>query len=47
MELVSWAYDRTAVESVAYSGTAVTIDLHGRPEVVEQAVAKAEKVRIR
>ena len=45
MKLVSWAYDRTAVESVAYSGTEVTIDLHGRPEVVEQAVAKAENVR--
>jgi GTP-binding protein HflX len=45
MELVSWAYDRTAVGSVSYAGTEVTIELSGRPELVEQAIAKAEDVR--
>ena len=45
MELVSWAYDRTAVGSVSYAGTEVTIELCGRPELVEQAIAKAEDVR--
>lgn len=44
MQLVSWAYDRTAVDSVSYSGNKVRIELHGRPEVVEQAIAKAEGV---
>lgn len=45
MELVSWAYDWTAVGSVSYAGTEVTIELCGRPELVEQAIAKAEEVR--
>ena len=45
MELVSWAYDRMAVDSVSYAETEVTIELCGRPELVEQAIAKAEDVR--
>jgi GTP-binding protein HflX len=44
MQFVSWAYDRTAVESVSYSGETVRIELHGRPEVVEQAIGKAKNV---
>ena len=44
MRLVSWAYDRTAVDSVSYSGEEVRIELHGRPEVIERARAKAESV---
>ena len=44
MQLVSWTYDRAAVGSVSYSGNEIRIELHGRPEIVEQALAKAEGV---
>lgn len=45
MKLVSWAYDRTAVDEVSYFEETVRIELRGRPAVVEQAIATAERVR--
>ena len=44
MQLVSWVYDRAAVDSVSYAENEVRIELHGRPEVIAQARAKAESV---
>jgi len=34
---LSWAYDRGVVESVAYAGEAIEVDLAGRPDVVAAA----------
>lgn len=45
MQLISWAYDRTAVDTVSYVGERVRIELQGRPAVVDKAIAKAERVR--
>lgn len=44
MSVVSRAYDRTAVEDISYEGGRVTIDLRGRPAVVEQLEAAASGV---
>ncbi len=40
MRLISWAYDRAKVENVSYDGERATIDLVGRPEIVERAMGK-------
>jgi GTP-binding protein HflX len=44
MSVVSWAYDKLSVESVDYAGDTVELAVEGRPDVVEQARAKARAV---
>ena len=45
MSVVSWAYDRTWVENVAYGGEVVELSVVGRPEVIERTRAKAESIQ--
>jgi len=40
MSLVSWIHDHASVDSVEY-GDEVTVDFEARPEIIEQARAKA------
>ncbi|MCH7661623.1 MAG: GTPase HflX [Euryarchaeota archaeon] len=47
MGLISWAYDHATVENVSYDGERATIDLVGRPEIVEQAVGKDVVIEVR
>lgn len=44
MAFISWAYDHAAVESVAYDGNTVAIELVGHPSIVHQATGRAEEL---
>ncbi|WP_049923002.1 GTPase HflX [Halopiger djelfimassiliensis] len=44
MSLVSRAYDRTTVDAVDYDGDEVTLTCRGRPSVIEQLRAAADRI---